>query len=410
MNFQDAEKIYRDLKQQNAAGKLSDTEFEAKVGELWCQDGQGNWWQIGVESGEWYIYDGQKWNKATPPSAPAAPAAPSPEPPATPAPPPTAAATPAPPPAVVVTPTPPPAVAAPATPPPAAPTPPPSAPVVPTPPTPAPAAPTARTTPPPPADSGAPVKGGVAQKDTRDSVPPAWREGITTMGSGKRLPTPVLVGIAVVGAVIAFVLVIGGCFFITGLLGSSATTTPTRSLALLPSPVISTPTLVPTDTPLPSPTIEITPTETATRPPATRRPAPTPAGPTATATLNVPPGVYVTDIETIPAKVNIGDTIGFKVSFLNTTGSVQTYNWYVKWYECPEQCQDFKHSQGETLEMNSNLAPGSSTLSTSQNITIRPGVRCDLIAIANFIDPVNQLPTPFQATKNDGHISFTACH
>ena len=257
------------------------------------------------------------------------------------------------------------------------------------------------------------MESGAAQQDTRDSVlPPQW-ERVAPAGSGKRLPTPVLVGIAAVVAVVAFALVIGGCFFITGLLGSGATaratTTPTRSLALLQSPVPPTPTEVPTDTPLPSSTIEVTPTHTATRP-AVRRPTPTPVGPTATATLNVPPGVYVTNVETVPAKVNIGDTIGFKVSFLNTTGSVQTYNWYVKWYECPEQCQDFKHSQGETLEMNSNLAPGSSTLSTSQNITIRPGIRCDLIAIANYIDPVNQLPTPFQSTKSDGHFSFTACH
>ena len=354
MNFQDAENIYRDLKQQNVAGKLTDEDFEAKVGKLWCQDAQGNWWLIGVETGEWYMYDGQKWNKATPPSAPVAPSAPPP------------------------------------------------APVVP-------AAP-------PPADSGAAVEDGDAQKDTRGNVPPAWRETVAPADSGnsKGLPAPMMIGIIAVVAVVAFLIVIGGCFFITGLLGSSATvratTTPTRSLALLQSPVIPTLTLeVLTDTPLPSPTIQVTPTLTATRP-ATRKPAPTPAGPTATATVNVPPGVYVTNIETVPAKTNIGDTIGFKVSFLNTTGSVQTYNWFVKVYECPDQCQDFKHSHGETLLTNSNVAPGSSTLSTSQNINLRAGIRCDLIAIANYIDPVNQLPTPFQATKNDGHFSFTACH
>ena len=408
MNFQDAEKIYRGLKQQNVAGKLSDAEFEAQVGELWCQDAQGTWWQIGVETGDWYMYDGQNWTKATPPSTPSAPAAPqTPSANSVPSAPPTppAPSTPAIPPPVPA------ASAAPVTPPPA--------PIAPSAPSPAPApvtpprAPAVSATPLPPVASSAAVESGTAQQDTRDSVlPPQW-ERVAPAGSGKRLPTPVLVGIAAVVAVVAFALVIGGCFFITGLLGSGATaratTTPTRSLALLQSPVPPTPTEVPTDTPLPSSTIEVTPTHTATRP-AVRRPTPTPVGPTATATLNVPPGVYVTNVETVPAKVNIGDTIGFKVSFLNTTGSVQTYNWYVKWYECPEQCQDFKHSQGETLEMNSNLAPGSSTLSTSQNITIRPGIRCDLIAIANYIDPVNQLPTPFQSTKSDGHFSFTACH
>jgi hypothetical protein len=186
-----------------------------------------------------------------------------------------------------------------------------------------------------------------------------------------------------------------------------ATTTPTRSLALLPTATLA----VPLDTPM----IQVTATEAVTptiaKPTATRKPAsPTPAGPTATATVNVPPGVYVTNIETIPPKVNLGDTIGFKVSFLNTIGSTQTYNWRVQVYRCPEQCEDFKHSHGETLYMNSNLATGTSVLSTSQNIDLRAGISCDLIAIANYVDPVNQLPTPFQATKDDGHFSFSPCH
>jgi len=118
----------------------------------------------------------------------------------------------------------------------------------------------------------------------------------------------------------------------------------------------------------------------------------------------------VTDIETIPAKANIGDTIGFKVSFLNTTGSIQTYNWSVKVYRCPEQCEDFKHSYGATLTTNSNLPAGTAALPTSQNIDVKAGISCDLIAVAVYIDPVNQQPTPFQATQNEGHFSFTPCH
>ena len=327
MNFEDAEKTYRNLKEQYAAGKLTDEELEAQVAELSHQDAQGHWWQLGVESGEWYMHDGQKWNKATPPTAPVAPAAPPP------------------------------------------------APVVPAAPPPAPVAPAGR-------------------------------------GNGKGLSIPILLGIIAVVAVVAILFVVGGYFVISGVLGGNATTTPTSSLALFPSPVIPTLTLVvPTDTPLPPPTMAATATPTAAKPTAARKPAsPTPAGPTATKTPNVPPGVYVTDIETIPAQINIGDTIGFKVSFLNTTGSIQTYNWYVKWYQCPEQCQDFKHSQGETLLTNSNLPTGTSTLPTSPNVNLRAGISCNLIAIAYYVDPVNQLPTPFQSTKNDGHFSFTPCH
>jgi hypothetical protein len=362
LNFQDAEKTYRDLKQQHAAEKLTDEDFEAEVAKLSHQDAQGHWWQLGVETGEWYMHDGQQWNKAKPPIAPVAPAAP--------------------PPAPV----------------------PPAAPVTP-------AAPTS-TRVPPVASTPAPVA-SASQKDTRDSVLPARRRRVAPAGSGdgNRLPTPTLIGIIAFVAVVALLFVVGGCFVINAMLGgiatARATTTPTR----LPTLTVQ----VPTDTPLPPPTIEVTATEQVTptlaaaKPTATKKPAPTPTGPTATATLNVPPGVYVTNIETIPAKVNLGDTIGFKVSFLNTTGSIQTYNWYVKWYQCPEQCQDFKHSQGETLQMNSNVAPGTSSLSTSQNITLRTGISCDLIAIANYVDPVNQLPTPFQATKDNGHFSFTPC-
>jgi hypothetical protein len=255
------------------------------------------------------------------------------------------------------------------------------------------------------------VEGSAEQEYARASVLPARRRRVSPEGRGSGLPTPVLIGIIGVVAVVALLVMVGGYFLISSAT-ARATRTPTRSLALLPTLTLE----IPTDTPLPPPTIEATateatPTRATPRPTATRRPAsPTPAGPTATKAPNVPPGVYVTDIQTIPDKANIGDTIGFKVSFWNSTGSVQTYNWYVKWYQCPEQCEDFKHSQGETLQMNSNLAAGTSAFTTSQNINLRAGISCDLIAIATFIDPVNQLPTPFQSTKNEGRFSFTPCH
>jgi hypothetical protein len=353
LNFQDAEKTYRDLKQQRAAGKLTDADFEAEVAKLRHQDAQGRWWQLGVQTGEWYMHDGQKWNKSNPPVTPASPAAPGPSGP----------------------------------------------------------------------EAGAATEGGAVQKNN-GSVLPARRKRVAPAGkgNGKSLPSPRLIGIIAIVAVVAILILVGGYFVISGALGSSATaratTTPTRSLALLPTPVIPTITLAPpTDTPLPPPTIQvtvteaITPTRAAAKPTATKKPAPpTPAGPTATATANVPPGVYVTNIETIPAKANVGDMIGFKVSFMNTTRSIQTYNWFVKVYQCPEQCQDFKHSYGETLHTSSNVATGTFALSTSQTVNLGAGIRCDLIAIANYVDPVSQSPVPFQATKNNGYFSFTACH
>src|SRR5574340_1033692 len=79
MNFQEAEKAYQDLRAQYSAGKLSSTDFEEQVSKLKLQDAEGKWWQIGVQSGDWYMHDGQKWSKARPPleeELPTAPAAP----------------------------------------------------------------------------------------------------------------------------------------------------------------------------------------------------------------------------------------------------------------------------------------------------------------------------------------------
>src|SRR5512142_1366414 len=73
MNFQEAEKAYQDLRAQYSAGKLSNTDFEAEVSKLKVQDADGRWWQIGVQSGDWYVHDGTKWSKATPPVRPSTP-------------------------------------------------------------------------------------------------------------------------------------------------------------------------------------------------------------------------------------------------------------------------------------------------------------------------------------------------
>src|SRR5512141_2983800 len=80
MNFQEAERAYQDLRAQYSAGKLNNSDFEAQVSKLKVQDSEGRWWQIGVQSGEWYMHDGQKWTKARPPAggaaAPSAPGGP----------------------------------------------------------------------------------------------------------------------------------------------------------------------------------------------------------------------------------------------------------------------------------------------------------------------------------------------
>jgi hypothetical protein len=345
LNFQDAEKTYKDLKAQHAAGKLSDADFEAEVAKLRLQDAQGHWWQVGVSTGEWYMHDGQKWNKAKPPAAPVAGAEPS------------------------------------------------------------------------------AVPENVDPKAKRSSVLPARLFSAAPAGRSSGMPPAALIVIiAVVALVIVAILVAGG-LFISGSLGGGptarVTTTPTRSLAILPSPVIPTITLArPTDTPLPPPTIEVTTTEVpptrtpaVVRPTATKGPTTKPAGPTATATPNVPPGLYVTNVESNPAKPSIGSTVGFHVTFLNTTGSVQVYVWQLLVYKCPEQCQNYKNSYGQTLRMTSNLPTGTATIDSPPNINLGAGLNCDLVAIPNFIDQTNQQVLPFTSLKgNPFYYSFNVCN
>ena len=346
MNFQDAEKTYKDLKAQHAAGKLNDADFEAEVAKLRLQDSQGHWWQVGVSTGEWYMHDGQKWNKAKPPAAPVTGAEP----------------------------------------------------------------------------SAAPEGGDPKAK--RSSVLPARLFSAAPAGRGGGMPRGALIVIIAVIAVVVVAILVAGGLFVSNLVGGSSTakvtTTPTRSLAILPSPVIPTITLArPTDTPLPPPTIPVTtseivtPTRTpaAVRPTATKGPTAKPAGPTATATPNVPPGLYVTKVEANPAKPSIGSMLGFHVTFLNTTGSVQVYVWQVLVYKCPEQCDIYKNSYGRTLQMTSNIGTGTVVIDSAQNINLGAGLNCDLVAIPNFIDQTNQQVVPFTSLKgNPLYYSFNVCN
>jgi hypothetical protein len=352
MNFQDAETKYRELKAQHDAGKLSDADFEVEVGKLRLQDEQGRWWQIGVQTGDWYVHDGQKWNKQKPPTAMS--------------------------------------------------TPPPPAPVVEKP-----AAPSPVVEKKPDAPKVDKPKGGSSLPARLFSSKPAGRD------SG--LSRPVLIGIIAGVAIIILLLLIGGYFVINNVLGVASakpTMTPTRAIAILPSPTVPVvlPTLRPTDTPLPPPSPIVTATVplTITAPTRTRAPA---SAATATATRrpvtptvtvpNVPPGVYATKLETIPPKVNLGDQIGFKLTLLNTTGTSQTYTIMIKVYKCPEQCEEFKSAYGETLRASFTAPPGTSTFTSSQNINIGIGISCDLVAIPHYIDPTNQAVIPFKTTNNN---------
>ncbi|MCX7838978.1 MAG: hypothetical protein N2559_05930, partial [Anaerolineae bacterium] len=276
MTFQEAEKIYKELRAQHEAGKLSDATFEAEVGKLRLQDAQGRWWQIGVQTGEWYVHDGQKWNKAKPPVTPE----PTPTPPS-------------------------PDITA----------------VLPRPGAPARAAAPKAEKAEPAKKEPAPKKEGVTALPARlFSAKPAGRNG----GLSRNTLIGIIAGVAVlcvILAVVGYMLLQGGGF---GGIARANTPTPTRTLALPtvpPSPTLPRP----TDTPLPPPTPVITatlalpPTPTATRAAVVRTPTRTPTrGPQASPTPSAPPGVYVLKLETVPSKIDIGGggtaKVGFKLT------------------------------------------------------------------------------------------------
>jgi len=372
MGFQEAEKTYKELKAQHDSGRLNDAAFEAEVGKLRLQDEQGRWWQIGVQTGEWYVHDGQKWNKAKPPAPPPPKVEPS-----------------------VV----------------------PEKPIAPV------AAPRAA------ADKKPETKPEPAAGQARASaIPrlfspkPAGREG----GLSTRVLIGIVAGVAVIGALI----LVGAFLVLSGTLGGGAkpTATATRAVAVLPSPVLPLPTVRPTDTPLPPPTLVIPPTAvvTATAPitvptatrtraavaaTATRRPG-TP-GPTPTATVNVPPGVYVMKLEADPKpNTDPNNKVGFKLTLLNTTGGMQTFRrWFVRLFQCPEQCTGdtaFRTSYGESLKIDTNVGTGTVTITTPPHANFGPG-RCDYTAIPYYTGD-NDIAAPFLKTNGQPlYYSFNIC-
>ena len=73
MDYAQVEEKFKTLKEQFTAGKLDEAAFKTKLNELMVQDGQGHWWMIGYETGQWYMHDGTAWVRSDPPGR-AAPA------------------------------------------------------------------------------------------------------------------------------------------------------------------------------------------------------------------------------------------------------------------------------------------------------------------------------------------------
>lgn len=371
MNFQEAEKTYRDLRAQHEAGKLSDSTFEAEVGKLRLQDAQGRWWQIGVQTGEWYMHDGQKWNKAKPPvTAPAAEPAPAPD------------------------------ITA----------------VIPRP------APPAKATAPAKAEAAPKKNGGGALPARLFSSKPAGRNG-----GGGGLPRNTLIAIIAGVAVLCVVLAVVGYALLQGPLSSIAkanTPTPTRPLVLPTVPPLPTQPPRPTDTPLPPPTPVVTitlplpPTPTATRGAVVARtPTRTPTkAPQASPTVSAPPGVYALKLETVPSQIDIGRgdkvKVGFKLTLLNNTGGMQTRKgWFVRIFQDPEQTtgdKAFHNSYGESLKFDVNIGTGTVEITTPEHAQFGPG-KCTYVAVPYYME-ANNVAVPFQTIKGGPlYHSFKVC-
>jgi hypothetical protein len=67
MDFAQVEARVAKLRQDLAAGRLTEEQFKAQLREMMVEDGDGNWWMVGYETGEWYHHDGTDWVRADPP-------------------------------------------------------------------------------------------------------------------------------------------------------------------------------------------------------------------------------------------------------------------------------------------------------------------------------------------------------
>ncbi len=162
-------------------------------------------------------------------------------------------------------------------------------------------------------------------------------------------------------------------------IGATATLAPSDSVTLVAI-------AVPTDTPVPTATPPVTPTQRAS----------VAVSPRATATPSIPPGVYATAIKIDPTPAKSDVAPQFTVTFLNTTGGAKMYRWFVKVYQ-PDQPQSF----GETTKIDSDIQPHTTQLMARSDWKTTTVVQCMfLIARVFWIDENNQV---HEFLKPDGY-------
>ncbi len=348
MNFQEAEKAYKDLRIQHTNGKLSDADFEAQVSQLKVQDAQGRWWQIGVRSGDWYVNDGQKWTKARPPVSTAQLAAPttSPEEPGAEQPP-----------RVSVLPR---GLFAPK-----------------------------------PADRNGgglptPILIGIIAVVAIAVIAILAGSyflfsGQSSRSAARTTTTPTLAA-------------------------ALATEVPTLALPIVPiTPTLAlSPTVAVTFTVAVTPTN--IPAPATPRPTAVRRTAtPTPAAPKATATPNVPPGIYVTKLQLDTPVPEPSKQFGFRVTFFNNSGG--TWHNVRGWQILIFQVNNQERSFGETAIKMVDIQPGTTEIAWPESWSVGPAgpPDCNYVAGAYYLDETGNKVPFVQLDGKQFRLFFNVC-
>ncbi len=66
--FREVEQAIDELRRRSLQGEISQREFIDALRKLRIRDDRGRFWTMGVQSGEWYCYDGREWVQAQPPA------------------------------------------------------------------------------------------------------------------------------------------------------------------------------------------------------------------------------------------------------------------------------------------------------------------------------------------------------
>jgi len=65
--FKEIEKEFHKLKDKYTKGIIDREEFRKELEKLMLRDEEGKYWMIGIQTGKWYYYDGEKWVQSPPP-------------------------------------------------------------------------------------------------------------------------------------------------------------------------------------------------------------------------------------------------------------------------------------------------------------------------------------------------------